>query len=374
MKITHLASAVSLALACTIGSAWSGAAAPASDGQLEANAPAWLANIADQKLFAVDGSSITLSPGDDKLALAMVSAGGAEQTKTFALMSDNLGTISDAAHVIGFFRVTDSGLEAQYADGHTESLMLNGAGGISLATHGSNSSCQSWYPSGHVFSEAERRAALADYAGRLGLSQTVSAKAPHAASSCPAQAQKAAAPAPSSRSAHHGTQVAASNSDAAFVPIMVRTSVVHAVDGGVAAPALPTPGPIWAVSATQQTSERPPTQVAAEQPAQTGLGASQCLSVESDGANLGFRNQCTYTVAFAYCLQTATEQAASCDIGTKTGNVAPSAFTPLVLDANIKSGDAEHDFRWVACSGGDVTAHLDRTDPPAGRCVRSKTS
>jgi len=347
-----------------------------ADDQPAANAPAWLAGIADQKLFAVDGSSITLSPGDDKLALAMVSAGGAEQTKVFALMSDNLGTISDhadAAHVIGFFRVTDSGLEAQYADGHTESLTLNGAGGISLATHGSGSSCQSWYPPGHVFSEAARRAALADYASRLGLAQPVSAKAPHAASSCAMQAQKAATPSISgSRNAHHAMEAGSPDANnAGFAPIMVRTSVVHSVDGAVAAPMPPAPGPVWSMSAATQTSAR---QTTADPPAQAGLGASQCLSVESDGADLGFRNQCAYAVAFAYCLQSATEQAASCDIGTKTGSVAGNAFTPLLLDANIKSGDAEHDFRWVACSGGDVTAHLDRTDPPAGRCIRTKTS
>jgi hypothetical protein len=35
--------------------------------------------------------------------------------------------------------------------------------------------------------------------------------------------------------------------------------------------------------------------------------------------------------------------------------------------------DADHDFRWVACSGnsGDVVAHLDRADPPVGRCERT---
>ena len=53
-----------------------------------------------------------------------------------------------------------------------------------------------------------------------------------------------------------------------------------------------------------------------------------------------------------------------------------NAFTPVLEGANIKASDAEHDFRWVACSGdaGDVTPHLDRADPPTGRCVRSKSS
>jgi hypothetical protein len=356
LKKLCLASAASLALM---------GAAQAADS--DAQSPAWLSGIADQKLFAVDGSSIVLSPADDKLALALASPAGAQQKKLFALMNDTMGTVSDdTAHVIGFFRVTDNGLDAQFADGHTETLALNGAGGISLATHAANaSSCMSWYPSGHVFSEAERRAALAEYAGRLGLSQPVSAKTPRAASSCAMPVQKAA----TQPAKHHAMEAAAS----ADAPIMVRSSVVHAIDGGLAAP-VPAAPPISRISWSPPASAQ--TQASAEPPAQSGHGASECLSVESDGANLGFRNQCGYHVAFAYCLQTASEQAASCDTGSKTGNVAANAFTPLLFDANIKASDAEHEFRWVACSGDaqDVTAHLDRAEPPAGRCVRAKNS
>ena len=103
-----------------------------------------------------------------------------------------------------------------------------------------------------------------------------------------------------------------------------------------------------------------------------GSGASQCLSVESDGANIGFRNHCNYGVQFAYCLQRASDPATACDAGTKTGTVPANGFEPVLLNANIKTADAEHDFRWVACSGnaGDVVAHLDRSEPPVGRCVR----
>jgi hypothetical protein len=376
MKSTILSGAIALALFCAIGTAWSADGAPPSDDRNVGDGPAWLAGIADQQLIAVDGSTITLSPAQDRLGLALVSPAGAEQKKLFVLLSDNLGTIADAAdssHIVGFFRVTDSGLEQQFSDGHTESLTLNGDGGLSLAVRASGDlHCTSWYPSGHVFSEAERRAALADYANRLGLAKTISLKAPGAAS-CPAEAPKPASATTVGHSAHRTMNTAAS--DMKMAPILVRESVVHAIDGPTTTPmsAAPTSGAApWSVHAPLTN-----TNSAAIQPSPpAGHGASDCLSVESDGANLGFRNQCGYAVQFAYCLQTATEQAASCDIGSNAGSVPANAFTPLLFDSNIKAADAEHDFRWVACGGepGEIVAHLDRSDPPAGRCVRTKTS
>jgi hypothetical protein len=256
--------------------------------------------------------------------------------------------------VLGVFRVTDTGLEAQFGDGHTEQLSVNGYNGLSLATHaGSGTSCVAWYPAGHVFSEAERRAAVADYASRLGLSQPVSSKAPHAESCAPARSV-----APLDHVEHHMASLAPSG------PIMVRTSVVHPVD---APAAMPVTKVSW--------SAGPPAPAQSEAP-QPGHGASDCLHVESDGANLGFRNQCGYGVQFAYCLQTAGETDANCDTGARPGNVAANGFAPLLMDTNIKAADAEHDFRWVACSGGagEVTPQLDRPDPPAGRCLLSHKS
>jgi hypothetical protein len=198
---------------------------------------------------------------------------------------------------------------------------------------------------------------VADYANRLGLAQP--GKAPHAAT-CTFE-KTAAAPVPvmaPHKSPHGAPQTIAQNAG----PIMVRNSVVHAID---AAPAMQQA--VWSAV---------PRRTSGDVPAELGKGASDCLSIESDGANLGFRNQCGYGVSFAYCLQTAMESDASCDAGSKLGNVSANGFTPVVFDANIKPADAEHDFRWVACSGGasDVTPHLDKFDPPAGRCVRVKSS
>jgi hypothetical protein len=107
-----------------------------------------------------------------------------------------------------------------------------------------------------------------------------------------------------------------------------------------------------------------------------GHGASDCLAIESDGANIGFRNRCAYGVQFAYCLQKSSDPAADCGAGAKAGAVSANAFVLLLTDTNIKSADAERDFRWVACSGntGSIVARLDRADPPAGRCVHADAS
>ncbi len=416
MRTVRTTGAIALALTCmtTITLAGETSPTPASVGNAPVESPAWLASIAGEKLVAVDGSTITLSLAEGGLALALLSPNGATQKSTFAFMSDRLGTISDdsdASHVTGFFRETDTGLEAQFADGRTESLVANMAGGISLTVRASagDTSCTSWYPQDHVFGAAERRAALAAYAERLGLGPH-SKKAPRAEAVCvPAirvartrtLPSNAAQPLlvvthPTTMPARPGTAVP-SSSEAALIPVAVRTSDVHLVDAAVAAPlaalpqAAPPPASVAPVPAPMvqapvpQAAPAQTIQASAPQPATmamvtpsipAGSGASDCLSVDTDGSSLGFRNHCAYGVQFAYCLQKASDPAAACSAGSRTGAVAANGFAALLLDTNIKSADAEHDFRWVGCSGnaGDVVAHLDRADPPAGRCVRANAS
>src|SRR6185312_7061097 len=166
--------------------------------------------------------------------------------------------------------------------------------------------------------------------------------------------------------------------------VAVRTSEVHTIDKAVAAPlaaisppaAAMQPAAPVAQQGVQQTAAPAPTQLTLASTVPDGHGASDCLSIESDGANVGFRNHCAYGVQFAYCLQKATDPAADCGAGTKSGAVGANGFALLLSDTNIKSADAERDFRWVACSGSNasVVAHLDRADPPAGRCVRANQS
>jgi hypothetical protein len=368
---------------------------PASSGP-----PAWLSSVADQKLMAVDGSSITLSPSEGGLSFALVAPDGGSQRSTFAFISDRLGTISDDSdigHVIGFFRETDSGFEAQFADGRTETLALNAAGGVSMTTRSatSDSSCTSWYPADHVFAVAEKRAALAAYADRLGIGDR---KAAHLAVAC-----VPAAPAAKARNTAHTTAPLISVSrptteiaikgagGGALVPVVVRNSIVHPIDSAIATPKtagpastspLTTPlAPQLVQASVQQAAPpspaTPPSAPQALQPAApTGSGASDCLSVETNGADVGFRNHCAFGVQFAYCLKRSGDAAAACDADARTGAVAANGFAAVLRDTGIKTAEAEHDFRWVACSGNtnDVVVHLDRADPPAGRCVRASAS
>jgi len=389
-KIWFAAGAFALSCAC----------APAEAGGAPAatESPRWLSPLAGVKLIAVDGSTMTLSPSEGGFALALAAPNGAAQRSTFAFMSDKLGTISDDAdtgHVIGFFRETDSGVEAQFADGRTESLVANAAGGISMTLHAAagEASCTAWYPSDHVFAAAEKRAALAAYADRLGLAEH-SKKAPRAPQSCApavhiARAQTPTSPAsgPYKIGMYQGAAVTGSGA-AGLTQIAVRTSEVHTIDAAVAAPLAAISPPAAAtqpaapvVSQSTQPAPAPiaskaPTQVTLASAVPDGHGASDCLAIESDGANIGFRNHCGYGVQFAYCLQKASDPAADCGTAAKAGAVSANSFVLLLTDTNIKSADAERDFRWVACSGntGSIVAHLDRADPPVGRCVHADAS
>jgi hypothetical protein len=105
--------------------------------------------------------------------------------------------------------------------------------------------------------------------------------------------------------------------------------------------------------------------------AQANAGASSCLGVETNGADLGFRNRCAYGVQFAYCVIASGDPSLTCGSASKAGLVGAGGFTP-VLPGNDTRIAAEHDIRWVACDtdAGKVVAHIDRADPPTGRCER----
>jgi hypothetical protein len=360
-----------------------GTAAPPKD---TASAPSQsLDGMVGKRLIAIDGSTIALMPAEGGLAREIVGSNGAVQKTMFEFINERLGTVSDArnaANVIGVFRRTSAGIEAQYADGSSETLAVNPSGGLTIETISfSNDSCMAWYPEGHVFSLDERRAALAQFATRLGLADPVDKKtasskaacapvpAPHA-SDIPAKADAAVRPVGLPRSL--GLPPAATTTAAAAAalsatalkqpdlaplsPVEVRNSEVHPIDPIVA---------------------QPPQVVASNDvPMPTGAadqrGASTCLSVETDGMHWGFRNHCGYSVQFAYCQMSGADQLASCRDGTLSGSVAGNGFGSLVADEGLKGSDAVHDFRWVACQGGagEVIPRLDQTNPPSGRCVR----
>jgi hypothetical protein len=375
MKRNKLAGATALSFLFLSG------AALAADG----SPPDWMTSVADQKLDAVDGSSIQFTEVDQGVLLAVTSPNGDVQKNTFAMMSDKLGTVSDGGdRLIGFFRATDNGIDVQFADGHTETLTMNSGGGVSvtLVSAANGKACMAWYPQGHAFSDAERRAAVAQYAQRLGVH---SAKSQPISHSCDAPAAQKLAAAPS----HIPAKEKIAANDKGLVPIMVRTSIVHAVDGAASVPIVATVTPKVAPAAMPKA---PPTvsmgpmleqasaksvDDAAPQSVEPGHGASGCLSVDNDGSDLGFRNRCGFSVEFSYCLEKADDPTLACDAaGSHVGNVAANSFTALLRGVNIKAEDAEHDVRWVGCTGavGEVVAHLDKTEPPAGRCVRTQES
>src|SRR5205085_10525770 len=117
-----------------------------------------------------------------------IGSNGAVQKTTFEFINEKLGTVADArnaANVIGVFRSTGSGLEVQYADGSSETLAVNPGGGLTIESISTSSdSCTAWYPEGHVFSLEERRAALAQFATRLGLADAADKKAASSKAGC----------------------------------------------------------------------------------------------------------------------------------------------------------------------------------------------
>ncbi|SRR5579885_797668 len=317
----------------------------APSGDAADNGP-WLmfAPFEGKKLSALDGSFVALQISDNSLAREIVAPGGHTQKAVFALMNGSMGTVADGSapdKPVGFFRLTPQGIEAEYADGRSERLMANAAGGIAVASRAKDggSFCMAWYPEGHVYSAAEKKAALAEYAGRLGLAQ--GSRGAAAVSACtPArspQPQAASTPLPKPR------QQASLGADASQ-PVVVRASLVHAIDG-----------------ANRQASQ---------------ASASDCLHVESDGTHWGFRNACGKTIQFAYCIWNGTDPLTACDKGVAPGSVPAGGFAALFADKSLSEAGGEHDFRWIACEGGagEVIAHLDNANPPSGRCERSNDS
>jgi hypothetical protein len=382
-----------------------------------------LGDVEGRKLLAVDGSRITLVESEGGFTRAIVRSDGAAATTAFTFVNDRMGTVADAAdpgRVTGLFKMTDAEIDIDYSDGHSE-VLRPGAGGVTLASHTPNGQnfCMAWYPDGHAFSEPERRAALAAYASKLGVTlKGADAKAVMHSTACNAPlaptlpaATKAATgpirnvPHPLARPIQASfeqpatpTSVAQSS---AQQPIFVRTSQVHLIDApkpeilsfaggqsssGATHAAAPLPAPVATSTpptlpaptatppAVSVASAAPAT--AAYQPDTSDPGASSCLAVASDGTHWGFKNGCHYSVQFAYCLKGDDELLASCKDGAISGSAAPDSFSALVADASLKESNVDHQFRWVACGGGagEVIPKLDGVDPPVGRCLRARTA
>jgi hypothetical protein len=407
--------------------AQAGETAPPAQGE-KATTAMPLDSVLGKKLTGIDGTTIELSSANGSFSRELSSPNGAVQRLKFSLINSRLGTVSDAndsSSVTGLFRATEQEIFVHYADGAAELLRQNTAGGLSIETKATDGtfSCRSFYPEGHVFSLDERKAALAEFAGRLGLADlatntavakpqcgvAIEGRLPSPpATDTPAAAESAGTP--------RASQVQAAGPQPTLAPVITlfpAPSNLPSSDSAAAAAVallsqLPATGtratsdadsPVASEKRTPEVrtaSALPAGQVINVRPSQVQpvdkapdsgpssplkptesdsaaeSGASSCLSVESDGMHWGFRNQCGYDVQFAYCTMDGRNPLTGCRERAVGGSVAPNSFGVLVVDENLKAVNARHDFRWVACKGGagEVIARLDQVDPPSGRCIR----
>jgi hypothetical protein len=373
-----------------------------SDASKNPNAP--FGSVSGKTLIGVDGSSIALTLIEGGMELQVVPTEGTAKKTTFTFMTDRMGTVvedsgnpSVGSSVTGFFRLTGKGVEIRYSDGRSAMLSANPDGGVQMALDSdSGQSCRAWYPPGHTFSDAEKKMALNAYATKLGL--PVSASDTSNGCSAPAKAQPATSIAPTTTpvpstiapsvitpkarpqrhvqakaqqahvakaSYHIGDYQPPASAKVGLDSVAVKTSEIHTIDGGaIAVPSLD--GRVALARGPVAASANPG-------------DASHCLKVDSDGGHWGFRNACDFAVQFAYCMAGSSDALTACgkDVTTSaTGSVAAGGFGALMADNSLQEKDAPHNFRWIACSGGagEVVAHLDHSEPPAGRCERAHTA
>lgn len=301
-----------------------------------------LAAFAGRTFYGVDRSSVSLAPDGQAMMVAITSPEGETRRLLFTALGNGVGSIADAAmpsQILGVFRADAAGLHAEYANGHSELIGPDGDGLRLTLTGGDGKSyCAAWYPRGHSFSDSERRAAVAAYARRIGLND---AAAPEMSCTQAPAPVRAAAP-PPSRKAPKASNPPAPVALAAPEEGYVKPSVVHAIDGNAA-------------------------------PADEAI-ASNCLKVDSDGSNWGFRNHCGYNVQFAFCLLQGSDAMTACGSdGGVPGSVPANGFGALFADNSLGERGVERKFRWIGCRGGagEVVAHLDQPDPASGRCTRA---
>lgn len=377
MNIRYATTLSALVLLCLPRMVSADEAAAPKSGASEAAPPHWYDSVTATKFTSVEGSTAQLKQNDDGLLLQVTAPNGSESAKQFRYLNDNLGGIFDAAETntaIGVFRQSAGGIEAEYADGHNEVLSANAGGGLTIALTApkSGTMCMKWYPQGHVFAESERKEALAAYASKLGLAADRKTLPIANCGDTAARVASAAEPARTGKPLKLAS-LHAPKMSAASKAILVRASDVRTIDAdAMPKGGAPVPPEIAAAALATAPARVIPASVKETVPA--NHGASECLHVDSDGQNWGFRNSCDNSVQFAYCLQNGKDEATACGSGSATGGVARNGFFALIASSAVI--DDNHQFRWVACSGdaGTVTPYLDRSAPPAGRCVRSQNS
>jgi len=367
-----------------------------------ANAPgAPFGGVSGKTLIGVDGSSIVLTVIEGGMEMQVVPASGLARKTTFTFMTDRMGTVVDdggsssaGSSVTGFFRLTGKGVEVRYADGRSAMLSATPDSGVQMMLDGDEGptgpTCHAWYPTGHQFSDSEKKAALSAFASKLGLPVMAAdmsngcAVAPVAkpASLAPSGNIAPAAPTPRTAARAKADRKSEARNDVK-IPVRMAKASYHVGDYQ-AAKELETvtvkPSDVHAIDSSLNGLA-----ISAPDIDERGAGnrndASRCLKVDSDGSHWGFRNNCDFAVQLAYCMAEGSDNLTACGSNnvvttSATGSVAARGFGALMSDTSLADKDASHKFRWIACGGGagEVAAHLDRADPPAGRCEKAQTA
>lgn len=151
-----------------------------------------LADFAVPGMTGVDGSRISLQPFARGLLREITTAEGRVIKTAFTLLNDRMGLVSGdgSGNIVGMFSLSGGAITTLYSDGGSETLVRDGANSVLVVAQAveGGTACTSWYPAGHVFSVAERKAALARQAKRLGLTLT---RAQVKDAACTAEIEKA---------------------------------------------------------------------------------------------------------------------------------------------------------------------------------------
>jgi hypothetical protein len=351
-------------------------------------------DLIGKTLTAVDGSTITLDQNEGSLTRVVTLPSGVAQQTSFAFMNDRIGTVSGETAAIGLFRVNGIEIDTNYIDGKTEVMKPGTAGGIVLTSRSpdGNSACTAWYPEGHAFSKDEKKAAVEEYATRLGIDDASAPKKHHmahagtqtcgggfvtniaTAGTAPAVPDSPPPVIQHSSALSESAAQGSSKSAARVQPIAVRDSTVHLID----APYEPATAPPAIQNVKFGTDEiippaPSPVAVPPVSGAQSQSNASLCLSVANNGEYWGLQNRCGTVIQFAYCEMSDANPLTSCHHTSVSGSASANGFSALVNASSLSTQGADHEFRWMACDGGagEVVPHLDSVDPPSGRCLRA---
>src|ERR1051326_3735267 len=172
--MVRVALAASVAVAAITGSF--AAALQAPNSAPAASSPS-LDAVVGKKLVSIDGSTVTLTTLEGTLVRETVAANGAIRRTSFHFITDQLGTVMDQPNpnkAVGVFRMSKRDVTVQYADGGFETISVNDEGGLLVESKAPERTalCTAWYPEGHVFSMEDRKAAVAQYASRLGIAES----------------------------------------------------------------------------------------------------------------------------------------------------------------------------------------------------------